>query len=188
MKLIIGLGNPDVNYALTRHNFGWRAIDALADTHNIELSTKSKFSALVGEVSVGSEKILLVKPLLYYNNSGQVVRQLMDFYKLSNDDILVIHDELALPLGQIRTRLEGSPAGNNGIKSIAALIGPDFARIRIGISSELKHRMPDADFVLSRFNRDEEALVDDILTQVIKLTDRFLAGSFEPDTIQVSQP
>lgn len=186
MKLIIGLGNPDPNYALTRHNFGWRVIDALAHSYGTELVQKSKFSSLVAETSIDGEKVLLVKPLLYYNNSGQVVRQLVDFYKLSTDDILVIHDELALPLGQIRTRLGGSPAGNNGIKSIAALLGPDFARIRIGVSSDLKHRMPDADFVLSRFSQDEESLVGDILPHIIKLVDQFIAGNFDPDTIQVA--
>lgn len=185
MKLIIGLGNPDPTYALTRHNLGWRVIDALAHTHRTELSQKSKFSSLVGEISVNGEKVLLVKPLLYYNNSGQVVRQIVDFYKLPLDDILVIHDELALPLGQIRTRISGSPAGNNGIKSIAALLGPDFARIRIGISSELKHRMPDADFVLSRFNQAEEKLVADILPTVIDLVDRFIADDFDSDTIKL---
>lgn len=187
MKVIIGLGNPDINYALTRHNFGWRVIDALADHYSVELAVKSKFSALIAETTQNGEKILLVKPLSYYNNSGQVVRALVDFYKLSAADILVIHDELALPLGHVRIRVSGSAAGNNGIKSIIATLGADFARIRLGINHQERHRIPDVDFVLSKFSRQDEKIVDEVITQVVNLASDFVAGKFQADTLTLDQ-
>lgn len=187
MKLIVGLGNPDINYALTRHNFGWRVIDALASHYDTELTTKSKFSALIAETTQNDEKVLLVKPLSYYNNSGQVVKALVDFYKLSPADILVIHDELALPLGHIRCRQTGSAAGNNGVKSIIATLGADFARIRLGINHQERHRVPDVDFVLSKFSSQDEKIVAEVIANVVNLANDFVAGKFQADTLILDQ-
>ena len=108
MKLIIGLGNPEPRYDLTRHNVGFFALDRLADLAGLTFAPKSKFKADMAEFSIGNEKILLAKPTTYYNESGQAARAICDFYKIAPDDVLVIHDELSLPFGTIRTRTGGS--------------------------------------------------------------------------------
>ena len=113
MKLIIGLGNPDKKYENTRHNTGFIAVDRLAG----EWQEKPKFHGQVSERDIDGEKVIFYKPSTYYNDRGIGVRSVRDFYKLENDDILVIHDELALPFGTVRSRVGGSDAGNNGVKA-----------------------------------------------------------------------
>lgn len=183
MKLVIGLGNPEERYAKTRHNVGFYMLDAYARSQGASWQVKDKFKALVSETQVGSEKVLLVKPTTYYNNVGEAGRLIADFYKIPPEDILIVHDELALPFGVIRTRLGGSPAGNNGIKSINQHIGPDTARIRIGVYNELRDRINDADFVLSNFTKDEDAaLSSELENRAIRLIEDFISDKFEAST------
>ncbi|HEX6258817.1 MAG TPA: aminoacyl-tRNA hydrolase, partial [Candidatus Saccharimonadales bacterium] len=152
-KLIVGLGNPGASYSQTRHNIGYMMLDRLAEAHRVAWQEKPKFKAYIAEITLHGNKALLVKPTTFYNNSGEVVRSIKDFYKIELHDILAIHDELALPFGTIRTRQQGSDAGNNGIKSLTAHLGNAYSRIRVGIWHELRDHMPDSDYVLSKFTQ-----------------------------------
>jgi PTH1 family peptidyl-tRNA hydrolase len=163
MKLVFALGNPGSEYVGTRHNTGFIIIDKFAHEHGVSFSEKTKFRAYIAELSLAGDKVLLVKPTTFYNNVGESARSLIDFYKLNlSEDLLVIHDDLALPFGTIRVRGKGSDAGNNGIKSLNALIGPDYARLRIGISTE-DRTSEDASFVLSRFNNEETSIFKEVM-------------------------
>lgn len=170
MKLIVGLGNPGKEYAATRHNIGESVLRAVvagkfAGDDACEFQEKPKFKAEVCQVEVGEEKVLLAIPTTYYNLSGEAVRAICDFYKIEPMDVLVIHDELALPFGTIRTRVGGSDAGNNGVKSIIAHIGQRFGRVRIGIWNERRDNMDDAAFVLAKLNSLETAMLPDIIQE-----------------------
>lgn len=178
MKLIIGLGNPETKYTGTRHNVGFFMVDAYAHEKGGAFRDKAKFKAEICELSGSSEKVLLVKPTTFYNLSGEAVRAIADFYKVEPSDILVIHDELALPFGTIRSRIGGSDAGNNGIKSITEHIGPDTARIRVGIWNELRDKMDDADFVLAKFSNDEASNLKEQSKKVIDIIDDFIQNRF----------
>jgi PTH1 family peptidyl-tRNA hydrolase len=181
VKVIFAQGNPSREYDGTRHNVGFAVLDKLAAIHDVSFAPKSKFRTDIAEFSHEDEKVLLARPATFYNETGQSARALVDFYKFAPlEDLLVIHDDLALPFGTIRIRRKGSDAGNNGIKSLNAHIGPDYARIRIGIYSDLRDRVDDADFVLSRFTADERtALEESVVPKTIELIEAFLAGSLE---------
>jgi len=181
MKIVFAQGNPGLEYSQTRHNVGFMVLDVLADAENAPWKADSKIKAEIATITLEGEKVLLVKPQSYYNETGQVARALVDFYKLSPaSDVLVIHDELALPFGTIRVREKGSDAGNNGIKSLNAHLGPDYARIRIGIWNELRDQIDDAAFVLSRFTKNEgEQLEQQISSIILPLVKQFVSNSLE---------
>ncbi|SDF99313.1 peptidyl-tRNA hydrolase, PTH1 family [Selenomonas sp. WCT3] len=133
MKIIAGLGNPGSEYEKTKHNVGFMFVDALAKKLGVT-DWKDKFDAKIGEARIGAEKVLLVKPQTYMNESGQAVGPLMNFYKLEVEDLIVVHDDMDIPAGTIRIRKKGSAGGHNGIKSVLAHVGDEhFARVRIGI-------------------------------------------------------
>ena len=137
MKIIAGLGNPGSEYAKTRHNVGFMFVDALAGKLGVT-EWKDKFEAKIGETRIGSEKVLLVKPQTYMNESGRSLGPLMNFYKLEPEDLIVVHDDMDIPAGTIRIRKKGSAGGHNGIKSILAHVGDEhFPRVRIGIGRPL---------------------------------------------------
>lgn len=182
MKLIIGLGNPEERYKNTRHNVGFRVLDEYAKEKGIEFQPKDKFRAHVAEFTIDGEKVILAKPVTYYNLTGESARLIADFYKIAPEDVLIIHDELALPFGTIRTRAGGSDAGNNGIKSIIQHLGPNTARIRFGVYNELRDRIDDADFVLSNFTKVEDEALAELSKKVSVLIDTFIRGSFEVTT------
>lgn len=182
MKLVIGLGNPEERYAKTRHNVGFFMLDAFADSRGASWQVKDKFKAAIAEVQIENNKILLVKPVTYYNNVGESARLLSDFYKIAPGDVLVIHDELALPFGTIRTRTGGSPAGNNGIRSINQHLGPDTHRIRVGVYNDLRDRIPDADFVLSNFTKSEAEQLEKQTATVAAIIDDFCRDAFSVTT------
>ncbi len=168
MKLIIGLGNPGLEYKWTRHNVGFEAIDKLAYDFNINVN-KNKFKSIYGEGIIHNEKVLLIKPLTYMNLSGECVREFLHFYKdLDTSDIMVICDDINLPLGSIRIRKKGSDGGQNGLKNIIYQLNKDdFPRLRIGVGQKPEHYTL-ANFVLSKFNKDEE---DDIIKGITSATD-----------------
>jgi peptidyl-tRNA hydrolase, PTH1 family len=171
MKLIVGLGNPGSKYDGTRHNIGFLALDSIARDLDAHWQEKSKFKALVAETQFGSEKALLMKPTTYYNLAGEAVRAAVDFYKLLTDtDVLVIHDELDLPFGTLRTRLGGSDAGNNGVKNIISHIDPAFARIRIGVANDQLAHQDATDFVLGKFTAEEKAQLPEIFDHAQQFT------------------
>ena len=133
MKMIAGLGNPGAEYAQTKHNVGFMLVDALADRLNAPAWKEDFFSA-VTEVRIGGEKVFLVKPLTYMNNSGEAVGPMLSYYKMTADDLTVVHDDMDIPAGTVRIRKKGSSGGHNGIKSIIAHVGGEnFARVRIGV-------------------------------------------------------
>ncbi len=186
MKLVVGLGNVGENYEKTRHNLGFSMLNDFAEKHNLKWQEKTKFKAICAEYNGEEEKTLLVMPQTFYNNSGEAVHAVKGFYKAKNEDILVIHDELALPFGTLRTRKGGSDAGNNGIKSISAHIGTDYWRIRIGIWNELQEKMDDADFVLSRFSKNEVSIIEKTINpEVLNLISNFLNNSLEATSFKV---
>ncbi|MEQ9143641.1 MAG: aminoacyl-tRNA hydrolase [Parvibaculaceae bacterium] len=132
MILLVGLGNPGEKYARQRHNIGFMAVDEIIRRHSFSPERK-RFQGLVSEGTLDGEKALVLKPQTYMNESGRAVQEAMRFYKLGLEDIVVFHDELDLPAGKVRVKTGGGAAGNNGIRSIAAHIGPDFRRVRLGI-------------------------------------------------------
>lgn len=153
MKLIVGLGNPGSEYTKTRHNAGFMAIDRLAQRHGLN-GVKAKFHAGVLEGRIANQKVLLMQPTTYMNRSGLSVGEAMSFYKLEPDDMLVIVDDVALDVGQLRLRATGSAGGHNGLKDIQRALGtPDYPRLRLGIGP--RGRAPQVDFVLGRFTDDQ---------------------------------
>lgn len=155
MKLIVGLGNPEIKYAFTRHNTGFLAIDELLHRlGNLGLD-KDKFKGIYTKTKIGDEDVIIAKPMTYMNLSGEFIRPLADFYKIEPKDIIVVYDELALPVGKIRVTKEGSAAGHNGIKSIIANLGTEkFIKVRIGIQEE-KPFINQIDFVLMKYTPEE---------------------------------
>ncbi len=182
MKLILAQGNPGPEYAATRHNIGWQVVDAYVSSQGASFRLQTKFKAEIAELSIAREKVVFAKPTTYYNETGQAAQAIVSFYKIAPEDILIIHDELALDFGTIRTRRGGSDAGNNGIKSITAHLGPETARLRIGIRNELAERIDAADFVLSRFGKEETAKLPDIIKETHRYIDAFLKGTFSAET------
>ena len=179
MKVIIGLGNPEKRYDGTRHNVGFAVLDTYAQREAVDWHDTPKFKAHIATLPT-AEKVLLVKPTTYYNLVGESVRSLADFYRIAPEDILIIYDDHALPFGVLRTREQGSDAGNNGIKSLNAHLGPDYARIRIGTHSDLRTQMGEVAFVLAKFSADEsKKLQENIIPQVIELIHLFCAGNLK---------
>ncbi len=181
MKIVFAQGNPGQTYDHSRHNVGFLVLDRLADQNNLKWSEKTKFKAQVAETVIAGEKALLVKPTTFYNETGISARKLADFYGIDiPTDFLAVHDDLALPFGTIRNRQQGSDAGNNGIKSLNNHLGPDYHRIRIGIWNERRDQVDDADFVLSRFNKEEnDQLQKTIVPHVINQIEQFCAAKLE---------
>jgi PTH1 family peptidyl-tRNA hydrolase len=164
MKIVVGLGNPGIEYQRTRHNVGFDCIDRLARRVADPTQTpKARFQALAVEGESGGEKVLLLKPMTYMNLSGNTVTEAMRFYKLdAGNDLLVLVDDIALPCGAIRLRAEGSAGGHNGLSDIEAKLGTArYARCRIGIDAP--GRIPQRDYVLGRFREDQQPLVDEAI-------------------------
>lgn len=183
MKLIIGLGNPGLEYKNTRHNVGFYVLNEYAKQKGASFQLKEKFHAAIAAFGSGDEKVFVAKPTTFYNNVGEAARALSDFYKIQPEDILIVHDELMLPFGTLRCRHGGSDAGNNGIKSLNAHVGSETHRIRVGIYNDLRGQQDDADFVLGRFSRDEQAKLDEqLLAKLCQLIDNCVEGEFEKTT------
>ena len=160
--LIVGLGNPDKKYENTRHNCGWMAIDHLADKLGCKVN-KIKFKSFVGECRINNKRALLMKPTTYMNNSGQAVVEAMNFYKLPPENVIVIFDDISLDVGKMRIRQKGSDGGQKGMRSIIYLSGKDtFPRIKIGIGAKPNPDWDLADWVLSRFSKDEGKLLEEM--------------------------
>lgn len=159
MYLIAGLGNPGQEYKWTRHNVGFEVISKLAYDYNIDMN-KSKFKAQLGEGMINGKKVILIKPLTYMNLSGESISQIMNFYKTDIENLIVLCDDINLPVGNIRIRKKGSDGGQKGLRSIITLLGTEnFPRVRVGVGNkpegwDLKN------FVLSRFTQEEN---DDII-------------------------
>jgi PTH1 family peptidyl-tRNA hydrolase len=168
MKLIIGLGNPGRDYERTRHNVGFMAIDRLAEVMGIDVVEK-KFKAFIGQGQLLGEKVVLAKPQTFMNLSGDSVSALLNWYKLSEADLLVIYDDLDLPCGRLRLRPGGGTGGHRGMESIIIAIGQDqFTRLRIGIGKPPIAEFDAAHYVLGRFGPAEEELLRETLDLVVE--------------------
>ena len=175
MYIIAGLGNPGTQYAGTRHNAGFSCIDELADKYNISVDT-ARHKGLIGKGIVEGEKVLLVKPMTYMNNSGECIREVMDYYKADIDDLIVIFDDISLEPGRLRLRPKGSAGGHNGIKNIISHMGTDgFARVKVGIG-EKPNGWDLADYVLAKFNKDEEPLIEAGIDKAAEAAEMMLDG------------
>ena len=156
MFLIVGLGNPGKEYENTRHNIGFEVIDYIANKYNIELN-RVKFKGIYGEGFIANKKVILLKPTTYMNLSGESIREVINFYKLTEEDIIVLYDDVSLEVGRLRIREKGSAGGHNGIKSIIANLSTDvFSRIKIGVGQ------PKGDLVshvLGKFSKDEQEVL-----------------------------
>lgn len=184
MKLLLALGNPGPRYAATRHNAGFIILDAYAAEQGVQFTPKSRFNAELAEFSHGGEKVILAKPTTFYNETGVATRAIMDFYKLSLDDVLVIHDDVALDFGKIRVRRGGESAGNNGLKSLHQHIGQDFWHIRLGTDNKMRQQIGDIDFVLSSFTPTERAILQGWMAeQSASLIAQFLAGDIAATSV-----
>ena len=171
MKLIVGLGNPGNQYNFTRHNSGFLALDFYFKTHKLEWEGKPKFGAIYAREG----DVFFVKPQDYYNESGRAVREFAKFYKIDLSDILVVCDDFSMEFGKVRSRATGSAGGNNGLKSvISELSSEDFNRLRIGTGNdELRRKMGDVDFVLSKYTPEEKEKLPEILSEVSRRVDEF---------------
>lgn len=175
MKLIVGLGNPGSKYAKTKHNVGFQTIDNYAAKNNVSL-TKEKFEGLYEKYDVNGETVILLKPLTYMNESGRSVGQFARFFKIDPDDILVIQDDMDLPVAKIRLRGNGSAGGHNGIKSIIAHLGTqDFKRLKIGIQHPNREKV--VDWVLTPFDKDAQLQLDQSYEKAIMIINDFIAGN-----------
>ncbi len=181
-RLIVGLGNPGAKYHGSRHNVGFACVEHYAAAHSLSFQPKVKFKAHVAELSRGDDKILIAKPTTYYNLSGEAVRAITDFYKIASENVLIVHDELMLPFGTLRTRCGGSDAGNNGIKSINDHIGQGTHRLRIGVYNGLRDQIDDADFVLSKFTRAEAEQLETLQQTIAGIIDDFIDGRLSHTT------
>ena len=165
MKLIVGLGNPGKDYADTRHNVGFRCINRLAKMHGISLSQRGS-QAQFGVGEVEGNKVVLAKPRTFMNLSGKSVKLLMERFQVASSDVLIIHDELDLPLGKIRLYSGGGSGGHKGVESIITYLeSPNFNRLRVGIGRSQGDEDATA-FVLSRFGPDEKAVIEDTIANV----------------------
>ena len=169
MKLVVGLGNPGNQYNFTRHNAGFLALDFYFKVHGLEWETKPKF----GAVWAREGEVIFIKPQDYYNESGRAVAEFVRYYKIALSDALVICDNFDLEFGKVRYRASGLAGGNNGLKSVDKYLGTnEYPRIRIGTGNdELRRKMGDVDFVLSRFTAEEKAKLPEILKEACEKID-----------------
>ncbi len=155
MYLIAGLGNPGREYAGTRHNVGFEVVDALCAKYDIKLN-KEKFRAVFGDGRIGGEKVIVAKPQTYMNLSGESIRELANWYKIDNEHIIIIYDDISLPVGKLRIREKGSAGGHNGIKNIIYQLNTDvFPRIKVGTGMPQDSGYDIKDYVLGHFSKEE---------------------------------
>lgn len=177
MYLVIGLGNPGDEYKNTRHNVGFDVIDLMASKYNVSVN-RVKFKGVYGEINISSKKVILLKPSTYMNLSGECVQQASSFYKIPNENIIIIYDDISLDVGKLRIRSKGSAGGHNGIKSIISNLSSDiFPRIKIGVGQPEKALIP---YVLGRFAGADRILVEKTFEASIKAVETIISkGSAE---------
>lgn len=176
--LIVGLGNPGKPYEETRHNAGFRALDAAADAWGIRVA-RARFSALTGTGEVGGSKVLLLKPQTFMNNSGEAVGAAASFYKLPPGRVIVIFDDVSLAPGRLRVRRSGSAGGHNGIKSIIAAIGQEFPRVKIGVGEKPHPEYDLADWVLGKPSVDDRKAIASRTDDVRGAVEMIIKGQFD---------
>ena len=173
MKLLVGLGNPGSEYAKTRHNMGYQAVDEIVRRFCFD-PFKSEHKGLMARGIIDGEKCLILKPETYMNLSGESVQSVMSFYKIKPEDIIVFHDDLDLPVGKVKVKVAGGSGGHNGIKNTDCHIGPDYMRVRIGIDKS-KIINP-ADYVLRKPTADEQKILDTLFEHIAENVPLLLKG------------
>lgn len=177
--LIVGLGNPGKNYEFTRHNAGFLTLDHIASELDTEINNL-KNNALVADVVINNHRCLLVKPQTFMNNSGTAVRDIAKFYKIPPEKIVVIFDDISLPCGKLRIRRKGTDGGHNGIKSIIYHLNSDqFPRIKIGVGAKPNPEYDLADWVLSKFGKDDTELLKVAITKATEVLPFILDGEID---------
>ncbi|EOT2914323.1 aminoacyl-tRNA hydrolase [Clostridium perfringens] len=163
MILIVGLGNPGKQYEQTRHNIGFDVIDYMANKYNIDVN-RGKFKGICGEGFIENKKVILLKPLTYMNLSGESIRELANFYKLEDDEIIVVYDDISLDIGRLRIREKGSAGGHNGIKSIIQNLGGDkFPRVKVGVGQPKDNLV---NHVLGKFSKEDREHIEKVIPVV----------------------
>jgi len=184
--LVVGLGNVGAKYATTRHNIGFMAVDRYKQAHELsDWVEKRDLNCYISTGTVGSTRVVLMKPTTMMNLSGEAVQKVQQFYKIDSVDTLVVYDDLDVNFGTIRTRSGGGSAGHNGIKSLITHAGKDFGRIRIGIGPKLRPEMDSADFVLQKFTSEQGERIPKILKETSALIDERTVGQLDDLTLQV---
>ncbi len=177
MKLIVGLGNPGRQYKKTRHNIGFEIVDELANKKEQKIANR-KFNGLYTTFHVDSIKVMLLKPQLYMNNSGEVIKKFIEYFGINIEDILVIYDDCSIEVGKYKIKKNGSSAGHNGLKSIAKHLQTDnFKRIKIGISKDPQMLLPD--YVLGKFNNEQTDKLEPLKNHIVGIIDDYLKYDFE---------
>ncbi len=177
--LIVGLGNPGLQYEKTRHNAGFMVVDTLTERLGVK-TDKYKFHAKIAEAAVSGKKCIIMKPETYMNNSGEAVEEARAFYKLSVDRIIIIYDDISLEPGQMRIRRKGSDGGHNGVKSIIHLTGEDtFPRIKIGVGKKPHPKFDLADWVLSRFSDQDQEKIDAVCKNACDSIELMVSGDID---------
>ena len=161
IAVIAGLGNPGLKYRNTRHNIGFELVDKMVSCYNSSWKTKASFEAKIAFVTCLEKTLLLVKPQTFMNSSGRSISAILSYKKLPSSSLLVIHDDITLELGRVKLSVKGSAGGHNGISDILARIEPGFFRYRIGIGAKPHKEMDLADYVLGKFTKDEQTILDD---------------------------
>lgn len=178
MRLVVGLGNPGRQYELTRHNAGFWWVDSLADELSLGLASEARFHGEVGRYKQADVDCWLLKPSTFMNESGRAVRALCDFYKIAVSDVLIAHDELDLSPGVIKLKKGGGVAGHNGLRDVAAHLGPDFWRLRIGIGHP-GERAQVANYVLAPPRKEEAELISAALERSLVIWPQLMRDEFE---------
>ncbi|MBR6408111.1 MAG: aminoacyl-tRNA hydrolase [Clostridia bacterium] len=177
--IIVGLGNPGRQYENTRHNSGFLALDLFAEKHNVKIN-RIKFKGICGDLKMGDKRLLLLKPQTFMNNSGQSVTEAMSFYKVPPERVIVIFDDISLPVGRIRIRQKGSDGGQKGMRSIIYLSGSDqFPRVKIGIGAKPHPDFDLADWVLSSFKKDEITPLKEAIESAVKAVELIVNGDIQ---------
>lgn len=166
MMLFVGLGNPTADSQNNRHNIGFKMIDAINQKFNLS-KQKPKFKGLLTTGNIGDKKIYAIKPLTFMNNSGICIRELIEYFKMNSNDVIVFHDDLDIDLGKIKAKFGGSSAGHNGIESIDKFIGKDYSRVRIGIGKP-DPKINTSDYVLNDFSDEEKEKLETITENIIE--------------------
>jgi len=181
--LIVGLGNPGKDYDLTRHNVGFMCVDDfVAKTDGMEQwQVKKSLKCQISTGQIGQARVIVIKPTTFMNLSGEAVQAVVNFYKLSNENIVVVHDELDIDFGQIRLRVGGSAAGHNGIKSVSGAIGEDYGRVRIGVGPKKPAKIKSEDFVLQKFSSDQQDQLANLARETTAILSEFTYGGELPN-------
>lgn len=177
--IVVGLGNPGIQYASTRHNAGFLAIDALCEHYGARVD-RAKYKALVGEATIAGKRVLLMKPQTFMNSSGEAVGEAARFYKLAPERVLVLSDDITLDVGRLRVRRKGSDGGHNGLKSIRAHLGADtYPRIKIGVGQKPHPEYDLVDWVLGNFSSDDKKALTDSFGSLREGLEKILSGDVD---------